>query len=408
MRAGVRLGLAMAAALMPLGIAPASAQDAGQSTQNVPDTDVVGPKELQNFSLDGKVTRPSDQTATLPASRPSRNRPTTATAQPEPERTATVRADQPRPVHVPRESQSAGDRSRTIAPRTSSPAVTAAAPTTVVDPPNTVGAAAQPATGAAPGFSTEPQANTGTIAPEHGPSMLPWLLAALVLGAGAGFLFWRNRSRHAFAGGPRVDAFVPPQTAPAPPPAAPPTALVPAPPKSPPPSIPGLVSTRLRPWVEIGMHPLRCVVDDDRVTVEFELELFNSGSAPARAVLAEATLFNAGPEQERSVRAFFENPVGQGERIIAIPPLKRFHVKTQVTVGRDQVQPYEIEGRQVFVPVIAFNALYRWSSGEGQTSASYLLGRDTRGEKLAPFRLDLGPRIFRGLGARLLPTAVRQ
>jgi len=60
------------------------------------------------------------------------------------------------------------------------------------------------------------------------------------------------------------------------------------------------------------------------------------------------------------------------------------------------------------VPLIAFNALYSWSGGEGQTSASYLLGRDTKSEKLAPFRLDLGPRIVRSVGARPLPIAVRK
>jgi hypothetical protein len=58
--------------------------------------------------------------------------------------------------------------------------------------------------------------------------------------------------------------------------------------------------------------------------------------------------------------------------------------------------------------MLALNALYKWSSGsEGQTSASYLLGRDTQGEKLAPFRLDLGPRLFRAVGARLLPSGLR-
>jgi hypothetical protein len=61
----------------------------------------------------------------------------------------------------------------------------------------------------------------------------------------------------------------------------------------------------------------------------------------------------------------------------------------------------------VFVPLIAFNALYRWGSGEGQTSASYLLGRDTKGEKMGPFRIDLGPRIFRSVAGRLLPTGIR-
>jgi hypothetical protein len=264
------------------------------------------------------------------------------------------------------------------------------------------GAAATPA---ASDFAPEPAA--GTLAPEHSFPILPWLLAALVLGAGGAFLFWRNRSREAFAGagGPQVDAFIAPEPVPAP-------RRVPTPPPpAPKPAAPsgvGIVSTRLRPWLDIGFHPLRCILENERVTVEFELELFNSGSGPARAVLVEATLFNAGPAQDEEIGAFFANPVGQGERIAVIPPLKRVSIKTQVAVPSARMQAYELAGRQVFVPVIAFNALYSWSGGEGQTSVSYLLGRDTKGEKMGPFRLDLGPRIFRGIAAHLLPTGVRR
>jgi hypothetical protein len=239
--------------------------------------------------------------------------------------------------------------------------------------------------------------------------MLPWLLAALAAAVGGAFLLWRNRSREAFAGGAQVDAFVAPEPAPTPPPA--PRA---APPRPAPagevvdPSSLGLVSTRLRPWIEIGFRPTRCVLEDQRVVVDFELELFHSGSAPARGVLVEASLFNAGPTQDQQIASFFANPVGAGERIAVIPPLQRFAVRTQVIAPREQIQAYELGGRQVFIPLIAFNALYSWSSGDGQTSASYLLGRDTKGEKMGPFRLDLGPRIFRDVAARLLPDGVRR
>ena len=61
----------------------------------------------------------------------------------------------------------------------------------------------------------------------------------------------------------------------------------------------------------------------------------------------------------------------------------------------------------VFVPLIGFNALYRWATGEGQTSASFILGRKTGGEKLAPFRLDMIDREFRALDKRPLPAALR-
>jgi hypothetical protein len=183
---------------------------------------------------------------------------------------------------------------------------------------------------------------------------------------------------------------------------------VPAPPKRPPSSIPGLVSTRLRPWIDFGFRPLRCIVEDHQITVEFELELMNSGSAPARAVLVEASLFNAGANQDAEIGAFFDKPVGEGERISAIQPMKRMLLRPKVSIPRELVQVFEVGGRQVFVPVIAFNGLYRWSGGEGQSSISYLIGRDTKSDKLAPFRLDLGPRVFRGLGGRPLPIGLRK
>ena len=49
------------------------------------------------------------------------------------------------------------------------------------------------------------------------------------------------------------------------------------------------------------MQPLRCLVDDEEVTIEFEVELFNSGAAPARAVIAEASLFNASSSQAQVI-----------------------------------------------------------------------------------------------------------
>jgi hypothetical protein len=242
-------------------------------------------------------------------------------------------------------------------------------------------------------------------------TLWPWLLAALALGAGGAFLFWRSRSREAFAGGPQLDVFSAPEPTPTPVPAPPPQAKVPAhapvQPRAAPPVPAGVVSTRLRPWVEIALQPLRCIVEEARITFEFELDVFNSGNAPARDVLVEASVFNAGPTQEGDIGAFFARPLGKGERIAAIPPLQRMTLRSQVVAPRDNVQALEVAERQVFIPLIAFNALYRWSAGEGQTSASYLLGRDTKSAKLAPFRLDLGPRIFRGIGARLLPVGLR-
>jgi hypothetical protein len=228
--------------------------------------------------------------------------------------------------------------------------------------------------------------------------MLPWLIAAFALAGAAGWYFLRQRPRASYAGAGRLSAFEAP-SAPARPVRAPPRAPArPAPPAKPPST--GIVSTRLRPWLEIEFSPVRAVVDEEKAAVRFELSVFNSGSTPARDVLLEASLFNAGPQQDQQIRLFFDNPIAKGDRIPLIPPLQKIAVSTAVFLPREQVRPIEIEGRQLFVPLIAFNVLYSWGSETGQSSTSYLIGKQTKGEKLAPFRLDLGPRMFRNLAAR--------
>jgi hypothetical protein len=159
--------------------------------------------------------------------------------------------------------------------------------------------------------------------------------------------------------------------------------------------------------LELGVHPIRCIVDDDRVVLEFELEMFNSGAAPARGVLAEASLFNAGANQDQELGAFFAKPLGEGQPIEVIPPMQRMSFINQVVAPRAAIQEYELGGRKVFVPLLAFNATYAWSGGKAQSSAAYLVGRETAGEKLGPLSLEQVPREIGKLAGRPLPAAVR-
>ena len=127
----------------------------------------------------------------------------------------------------------------------------------------------------------------------------------------------------------------------------------------------------------------------------------NNGSAPARDVLIESQLINAGPNQDEEIGRFFRQPAGQGERLPVIPPMGRISIKTRLSIAGDKLRPIAIDGRELFVPLVAFNAVYRWSGGEEQDSASFLVGRGKDGDaKMAPFRLDQGPKSWTGLGAR--------
>jgi hypothetical protein len=239
--------------------------------------------------------------------------------------------------------------------------------------------------------------------PAPGPwSLWPWLLAALAAAAGLLFAFWKHQQRHqgyaAAAAGSELAFDIAPQPEP----------VRRAPVAVPPNPAPGrIVSTRIRPDLDIRLLPERAVVDEQGATIEFQVAVRNNGSAPARDVKVEACMVNAGPAQDQELGAFFAHPDGKGSPIGQIPPMSEVTLKSAVRLPLEHMRQFEIAGRKLFVPIVGLNALYRGPSGTAQTSASYLVGRDGNGEKMAPFRLDLGPRIFRGLGARQHTAALR-
>jgi hypothetical protein len=187
-----------------------------------------------------------------------------------------------------------------------------------------------------------------------------------------------------------------------------PEVQAPPPVAAPAPAALGVISSRLRPWLELEFQPLAAIIDETQAAIEFQISLLNSGSAPARDVLIEARLFNAGADQDEAIANFFAKPAGEGDRIPMVAPLGRMQFRTTATVSREQMRIFEAGGRQVFVPLIGFNAVYRWSGGEGQTSLSYLLGRNTSGEKMAPLVVGEGTKRFKSLGAREHTVRVRK
>ncbi|MES2905244.1 MAG: hypothetical protein V4696_13750 [Pseudomonadota bacterium] len=414
-------GQALKAILLGIAGIVAAAPVLAQSNNSAsaPPTSDIGPGELSNFSLNGTVTRPADQSAPVSPRLQPQPQPTTSPA------TATS-ADRPA-------ATVSTDRSAAPAPAQTSASDLLRRPPTLPD------ASAANAVTAAPPILPIGQAESSPALQSEGFSLLPWIVALFAV-AGMAMMFFGRRRRAKPVGhapidlgrrsipdpAPRPDPV--PRPAPVPATAATgsarkplPTNLMPSPPTAAPrpmsdppvaprpdPIVPGgIVSTALRPWIDIDLTPDRALLDAQGTAIAFELTLFNSGSAAARDVVVEARLLNAGAQQDVELSAFFAE-IAPGDPIPQVPPYGRIPLRSAVRLTRDDIREYEIEGRKLFVPLIAVNVRYRWSSGAGQSAAGFMIGQGGEDQdKLAPLRLDKGDRSWKGLGVRRYDKGIR-
>lgn len=422
--AGLWLGLL-------LGLPSGSAAQNSNAPANVvtpapaPREGTVGPEQLRDFALPGTrtPTAPPAEVPPAPARTPpavERNAPAAAERNAPPARRE-VRAEADPPAQagpVP--------PARTIAPVAGEDSSTLPPPSPAFSSPPSLPLTETPAL--PPIVVTQ----SGGEAPSLLPVWWPWLLVAALAGVGLALaLRQRRRTAAVGHGGDSLDfvadepPVADPRPAPAPaPPASPdlPAGLVTtrlraprvAPPVEPPrppapPTAGGVVSTRLRGWIEIDLVVREILLDEVEALLRVDLIVGNGGTGAARDITLEAVTTNAGESQRAELAAFFERPAAASVAVAELGPLSNTSLSHELRMPRSAIRAYEAQGRTLFVPVIAFNAVYRTASGEGRTSAAFLVGRDVPGsEKLAPLLLPPGPGRLLGLGNRRLEEAVRR
>lgn len=376
--------------LTALGVVLAAS--AAQAQQTVPATNqatpaptptptptpgTVGPPELQNFNLDGTVTRTPTPAPAPATSAPAPSSSAPAASAPAPRRDAPSAAAATRDTTAPATERAAAPSD--VAPAPSSP---------VAEAPIAEAPVASGQADLMPPAPVEPA----------GGSLWPWL-AALAVALAAGGAWWLRRQRGeaeelSFAGHAPVAE---PQPAPMPVPA--PRAPAPKPHLE-----GGIVSRALQPKLMFELKPLKFETDDKHnARLTFELVVVNVGGAPARDIRIEAKMFNAGPEQDRQIVSFFRAPGALGAKLPPIGPQDRVPLRSRIGMPANDYQALDLGGKSLVVPMIAVNALYRGSGGEAHQSASWLVGALPSGgeaEKLRPFPLDR-PVATTALAARM-------
>lgn len=298
------------------------------------------------------TTRPRDTPAVDPTPRPT----STPTPQPSPappEAVAPSATAAPRPTAAP-----------TPAPRPS-PAASRKLPPVVLPP------------------EPEPIAEPSAIAWWQRPVALDGLaLAALLLAIGLGW--WRRNGRRSA----RHEIVVPwtgdPEGSP------PPAASTPSPAAT-----PDVASAA----IDVELTVKRAGTNLLSASVEYTLAVRNAGAATATGVRLDLRMLSVGPEQDRILAALSAESI---ERPITppfdLPPGETLLLDGMAMHPKETLVLLEVPDQALFVPVLAVNARYGWSGGEGRIARSWVVGM-VRGEglRLQPFRRD-GARMFETVG----------
>lgn len=355
---------------------------------------------LDDFNLPSSRPRPAVPTpeptvSGLPRRDSPADRPSTERVQPPlvvPTERATPAA---RPTAAPRATPIPTPTPTPIAAPTPVPASEPTSlPTVAADPAPVESSSAPTALPAAP----PPPGRAARVAPSE--SVMPAIGlgfggVALVLALGAlGWWWWRRREadrgdrrRHRDheifllhpAGG---------DSAPPPPPPPPPPAVAEP--------VPSEAAPDTRALIEVTLVLKRAGTNVLSAAVDYTIVAQNTGNRAATGIHLNVRLLSAGTQQDAQIAAVFAAPIAQPVAApFDLPPGATIELGGMAMHPKQTLEPLDVAGKVLFVPVLTVNLTYDWAGGSGQTARSYVIGIDRGAEaKLQPFRLDAPPRMY--------------
>jgi hypothetical protein len=366
------LGVAFAPLLAATSI-PAAAQPQGNA--------VIGPPQVGDFRLEPRqriVTQPRP-TPTEPLAQPPRAEPTATAERPAPARRAAEPS--PRAAEPARQTRASASDAAPSAPEM--PGATSTAPVQAL--PASLPVAAPPA----PAAPIQAPVQDDAPALPAGPPLWVYFLALVVLGLlGYGYYLRRQAVERRLLALPSPRMAMTPAAATS---------------RSEPADRPAPVP---RAWIDIDIVPERVTVEPAETAVEFEMIVRNSGGSEAKNLKLQAKLFSSTPTQDNDLKGFFGLKPGGEQRTISAPPLpagEEIRIKGRIAIKVEDVRALRVEERLLFIPLVAVNAFYDWGTGRsGQSSRTFIVGRERTdpSDKMAPFRMDLGARVYRNVGRR--------
>ena len=230
-----------------------------------------------------------------------------------------------------------------------------------------------------------------------------WIAAAAAIVALIAAFLWLRRRRPEEMEEPVYEAQSPP-----PPPATRPAQPEPAPAK-PAPAAASKPATTDRPWLDLSMEVQAARLTLMGATIGYTLTLHNRGPRAAEDILVRSLIVNADARQQAVFQQFFAGETGLPvHSIVSIAPGETQKLSGEMRLNAQDIAAIPMGQRALLIPLIAFDAQYRWMGeteepeGSGRTGAAFIVGEEQSPpvERLSPFRLDLGPRQYRTPGSR--------
>lgn len=164
-----------------------------------------------------------------------------------------------------------------------------------------------------------------------------------------------------------------------------------------------------RPWLDMDMAVSQARYSLMGLTIAYSLILHNRGDRAAQDILIRGVVGNAGAQQQALLQGFFSGQDGLPlHSAVSIAPGETRQLTGELRLSPDQIVPVEMGQRSLLIPLAAFDLAYRWESpegepmGHGRTARAFIVGQEQEppADRLAPLRLDQGPRQYRRPAAR--------
>ena len=133
----------------------------------------------------------------------------------------------------------------------------------------------------------------------------------------------------------------------------------------------------------------------------YRITLHNDGTETLKDLALSGLLAQASGDVPRSGTGAMQ-AIGNAD---SIAPGQSVELKGEIRLPLAQIEPISYNRQSLFVPVVHFICAYAGNSSERREERhSFIVGREHEPPraKMAPFRLDQGPRNFRPVGQRLL------